>query len=213
MALDVTRLVGAVRRELSSCEKDGAPGRVLVATRSYPTSMEDLWDALTDPERLKRWFLPVSGDLRLGGSYQFEGNAGGEITECDPPQRLELTWGMGDQVSWMTVTLADDPAGGTSLRLEHVAHVDDEFWDQYGAGATGVGWDQALLGLDQHFAAEPSVVPEIAEAWVVSDEGRSFVSQSSDAWCEVSIGAGTEPAAARAAADRTTAFYTGEPVD
>ena len=44
-----------------------------------------MWDACTDPERIGRWFLPVSGDLRLGGRYQLEGNAGGEILRCEPP--------------------------------------------------------------------------------------------------------------------------------
>lgn len=41
-----------------------------------------MWDACTDPERIPRWFLPISGDLRLNGRYQLEGNAGGAITEA-----------------------------------------------------------------------------------------------------------------------------------
>ena len=40
-------------------------------------AFEDVWAAFASPDRLGRWFLPVSGDFRLGGSYQFEGNAGG----------------------------------------------------------------------------------------------------------------------------------------
>lgn len=47
-------------------------------------------------------------------------------------------------------------------------------------------------------------------AWLASDEGRDFVRTSSDAWREVSITTGTDPAQARAAAERTRAFYTGE---
>ena len=47
-----------------------------------------LWDACTNAERIPRWFLPVSGDLRLGGRYQLEGNAGGTIERCDPPRSL-----------------------------------------------------------------------------------------------------------------------------
>ena len=31
---------------------------------------------------------------------------------------------------------------------------------------------------------------------------------SSERWCEASVAAGNDPAAAQAAADRTTAFYT-----
>lgn len=211
MAINVPRLIGAVTREISTREKDGAPARVLVATRKYDTSVADLWDALTNPERIPRWFLPISGDLRLGGRYQLEGNANGEILQCDPPHRLGLTWGMHGQVSWVNVQLSSHLAGGTLLRLEHIAHVPDDMWDQFGPGAVGVGWDQALFGLDQHFSTGVAVSPKEAVAWLSSTEGRSFVRHSSGAWCTASVAAGTEPAAARAGAERTTAFYTGDP--
>ena len=86
MTMDIERLVGAVSRELTTREHEGRPARVLVASRLYDTTIEDLWDALTTAERLQRWFSPISGDLRLGGRYQLEGNAGGEITACEPPR-------------------------------------------------------------------------------------------------------------------------------
>jgi uncharacterized protein YndB with AHSA1/START domain len=209
VTIDVIDFARAVGREISSREKDGAVARVLVATRVYETAAEDLWDALTNPERIPRWFLPISGDLRLGGNYQLEGNAGGEILQCDPPRQLGLTWGMQGQVSWVTVSLSEDPDGGTLLRLEHTAHVPDEMWAQYGPGAVGVGWDSALLGLDRHVTTGADR-PEDVVAWLTSDEGRSFVGASSDAWCAASIAAGTAPDEARAAAARTTAAYTGE---
>ena len=207
MAIDVTRQIGAEVRDLSTRD-DGA--RVIVASRSYTTSVEDLWDALTNPERIPRWFAPVSGDLRLGGKYQIEGNAGGEVVECDPPRRFGLTWEMQGNVSWVNVQLSDSADGGTLLRLEHIAHVPEDFWNQFGPGAVGVGWDQALFGLDQHFSTGAIVRPEDAMAWIASQEGRSFVRQSSDAWCAASIAAGTEPSAARDAAERTRQFYTGD---
>jgi hypothetical protein len=50
-------------------------------------------------------------------------------------------------------------------------------------------------------------------AWLGSENGREFVRRSSDDWCRASIDAGTNSAAARAAAARTTAAYTGVPVD
>src|SRR2546427_1558764 len=181
MTIHVLRLIGAVTRGISSREKDGRPARVLVATRTYDTSVEDLWDALTNPERIPRWFLPISGDLQLGGRYQLEGNANGEILQCEPPHHLGLTWGMHGQVSWVNVHLSEDPAGGTHLRLEHIAHVPDDLWDQFGPGAVGVGWDQALFGLDQHLSTGATVSAKEAVAWLSSDEGRSFVRHSSEA--------------------------------
>ena len=61
-----------------------------------PAPIEDVWDACTTAERIGRWLMPVSGDLRrLGGKYQLEGNAGGEIVSCEPPRLLRVTWALG----------------------------------------------------------------------------------------------------------------------
>ena len=210
MKIDIAAAIGAVTREVTSREREGRTARVVVATRTYDTTIDDLWDALTNAERIPRWFLPVSGDLRLGGRYQLQGNAGGEITRCEPPRHLALTWGMGGDVSWVTVTLAEDPKDGTRLELEHVAHVSDERWDQFGPGAVGVGWDGALMGLGRHLETGAANDPQAAMAWMGSPEGKDFMRRSSDSWCRASIAAGTDAAAAKAAAARTTAFYTGE---
>src|SRR5690606_21550027 len=127
-----------------------------------PTTVDDLWDACTNPERLPRWFLPVTGDLQVGGRYQLEGQAGGTIERCDPPRSFAATWEFGGEVSWIEVTLA--AAGdGTRFTLEHVAHVDDERWLEYGPGAVGVGWDLALHGLAQHVATGEAVDPAAAQ--------------------------------------------------
>ncbi|MER5177460.1 hypothetical protein ABT009_03625 [Streptomyces sp. NPDC002896] len=53
--------------------------RTVLVRRTYDAAIEDAWDACTDPRRISRWFLPVSGDLRLGGHYRPEGNASGGI--------------------------------------------------------------------------------------------------------------------------------------
>ena len=210
MKIDIAATLGAVTREIASREHEGRPARVLVAARTYDTGIDDLWDALTNAERLPRWFLPISGDLRLGGRYQLQGNAGGEIRTCEPPRHLAVTWEYGGQASWVTVRLVEEAAGRTRLELEHVAHVDDKFWDQYGPGAVGVGWDLAIMGLGQHLETGAALDREAAMAWPTSPEGRGFVRGSSEGWCRASIAAGTDAAAAQAAAARTTAFYTGE---
>ncbi len=207
MNIDVARLIGAVSRVLETREHNGKPARALVASRIYDTTLDDLWDALTNIERLPRWFLPVTGDLRLGGRYQLEGNASGEITRCEPPRYLSVTWEIGGDVSWVNVAL-EEAAGGALLRLEHLAHVPEDFWSKYGPGATGVGWEQALFGLDLHLA-KSGVEPKEAETWLTTDAGKSFIRQSSDAWGQASIAAGTDTVAARKAAKRTTEFYGG----
>ena len=84
MNLDVECNLGAVERSVSVLHRDGKPARAVTLSRSYETTIEDLWDAVTNGERIPRWFLPISGDLELGGRYQLEGNAGGVITACEP---------------------------------------------------------------------------------------------------------------------------------
>jgi uncharacterized protein YndB with AHSA1/START domain len=214
--IDIERIFGAVQREVSAREREGRTARVANVSRIFDTHVEDLWDALTNHERIPRWFLPVSGDLRLGGRYQLEGNAGGTITACEPPRHLAATWEYGDEVSWITVTLTATDDGRAHLALEHVAYVDDDRWQQFGPGAVGVGWDLALMGLDLHLASGTAVDPEAVAAWTVGDAGRQFVTYCSEDWGRASIASGTPKDEALAAAAATTAFYTGaadEPMD
>lgn len=209
--IDISHHLGAIVRKVSRRDHQGRPARVVVATRSYDTGVEDLWDALTSAERIPRWFMPVSGDLRLGGRYQLEGNAGGEIQTCEPPGRLGVTWEFGGQVSWVTVTLEAEAEDRSRLTLEHVAHVPDEFWDQYGPGAVGVGWDLSLLGLALHLAIGGPVDRREVEAWTTSEEAKRFMRASSEAWGEAVVRDGADPDWARGAVARTSGFYTGDP--
>jgi uncharacterized protein YndB with AHSA1/START domain len=209
--IDVTETISAVRREVGGRVLAAGEARVVTISRSYPTDLPDLWDACTDPERIPRWFLPVSGELKEGGSYQLEGNAGGTITRCEPPHGFDATWEMGGDVSWIELRLADEGAGRTLFRLDHIAHVDDERWAQFGPGAVGVGWESGLIGLCLHLTTGRAVDPAAFFEWSASEEGRRFLTASSEGWYSASVASGTDPADARAAADRTTAFYTGAP--
>jgi uncharacterized protein YndB with AHSA1/START domain len=208
--IDVLRYIGAVSREIETRDHQGRAARVLVANCAYDATFDDVWDAITNPERIPRWFLPISGDLRLGGRYQLHGNAGGEIIACDPPRTLDLTWEFGGQVSWVNVRLTELSDGGTRLRLEHIAHVPEDFWNQYGPGAVGVGWELAMLGLSRHLETGAAADAKEAAVWPTTEQGKDFVSRSSDEWRRASVAAGTPAAAAREAASRTTAFYTGQ---
>jgi uncharacterized protein YndB with AHSA1/START domain len=211
MDYDVARHVGAVAREVRVCERDGRPARAVLAGRRFDTGIEDAWDALTSAERIPRWLLPVSGDLRLGGRYQLEGNASGTIMECEPPRRLVVSWEYGGGTSWVTVILDEAADGSTRLTLEHVALIDPQFegfWAQFGPGAVGVGWDLMLLGLASHLEDGRGKPPEGDLAWLASENGKAYVGASSEAWRAAAIAFGTDPAAAKGAADRTTQAYT-----
>lgn len=209
---DAVATAGLVTREVRSGSRHGTPTRIAVARRTYPTDQADLWDALTNGERLPRWFLPVSGDLRVGGRYQSEGNAGGVIERCDEPTSFAVTWEMGPMVSWLEVTLS--PAGdGTTLELVHESPVDPEFAAQFGPGAVGVGWDLALIGLGIHVDSGEPVDPELATALATTPVGVEFVRLAASDWADAAIADGDEPGPAKEAAERTVAFYTTVPED
>jgi hypothetical protein len=112
-------------------------------------------------------------------------------------------------VSWIEVRLEPEGDDRTRFTLEHVAHIDDERALQYGPGAVGVGWDLALAGLGLHLATGAANDPAESAAWMASPEGVEFITRSSRGWADASIAAGTDATEARAAEERTTAFYTG----
>jgi uncharacterized protein YndB with AHSA1/START domain len=205
--------LGLTDRTVSIVDLDGRPARCVQVSRSYPTDVTDLWDALTNPDRIPRWFLPIKGDLRHGGQYQLEGNAGGTVELCEPPRRFRVTWVMGEGApTRLTVTLTDEPGSdATRLQLEHVGHVPDEFWAQFGPGATGVGWDLTLHGLGLHLSSGATTDPQQFATWTVCAEGTEFIQRSSEAWKEAAIASGAPAEEAAASAARTFAFYTGRP--
>ncbi|HEY7488522.1 MAG TPA: SRPBCC family protein [Streptosporangiaceae bacterium] len=207
--IDVTAQINAVRRRVGSRVLEAGEARTVTISQTYAATIDDVWDACTNLERIPRWFLPVTGDLRLGGRYQLEGNAGGTIERCDPPKGFFATWEYGGQVSWIELRLTPEDDDHTRFELEHIAFV-DEHWDQFGPGAVGIGWDLGIIGLASYLSAGQSLVdPAEGEAWAASEEGKQFITLSSEAWCEADIAAGADEARARAAAERTTAAYTG----
>ena len=166
------------------------------------------------PERIGRWFLPLSGDFRVGGRYQLEGNAGGEILACDQPNGFKVSWVYGEvtspaDVREVEVRLTAVDAATTRLVLEHVAIVPEDRWAEYGPGAVGVGWDGAVLGLSLYLrGGAPSSDPI---GWQVSDEGRAFSTRSSERWGEANEAAGADREAAARSVANTTQFYAPDP--
>jgi uncharacterized protein YndB with AHSA1/START domain len=57
------------------------------------TDIDDVWSALTEPERLARWYGEIGGELRVGGAFRARLHASGwegtgRVEECEPPRRL-----------------------------------------------------------------------------------------------------------------------------
>jgi uncharacterized protein YndB with AHSA1/START domain len=86
------------RRGVVTTEDDGR--QRLELRRSWPDPIEDVWAALTEPDRLARWIGVYEGERRAGGTGTFrmtqeDGEAAGQpttIVECDPPRRLVIEW-------------------------------------------------------------------------------------------------------------------------
>ena len=208
--IDVNHQVSAVRRTVGSRVLEASEARVVTISQSYPTDAADLWDACTNIERIPRWFLPISGDLKLGGQYRLEGNASGTILTCDPPRAFSATWEYGGAVSWIEVHITGEGPDEARLELEHIAHVDDDTWRQFGPGAVGIGWDLGLVGLAIHVTTGESLDPTFGQQWATTDDGRRFMALSSEAWFDANVAGGADPEEARASADRCAAAYLAE---
>lgn len=216
--MDVQQQIDAVDRVLREGEHGGEPAHVQTIAQEYPSPIDDAWSAVTTADRIERWFLPVSGDLELGGRYQLEGNAGGEVLECAAPAdgaaSYRVTWEYGGGVTWLTVRLTSVDAQRTRVELEHVARTADVpagMWETFGPGATGVGWDGGMLGLALHLGGlEGSLTPAEVEAWATTDEGRAFYRAAADGWRDAHVAAGASEDDAARAADATFGFYTGQ---
>jgi uncharacterized protein YndB with AHSA1/START domain len=182
-------LFGISRRVAVEPSDTGLQLRV-VSRISSATSAAELWRSVTDPDRLRRWFLPVTGELRVGGAFQAVGNAAGTILRCDPAESpespdaawlLRLTWG--DESSVVEVTLVPDAAGQTSLELAH-SYPLSLAGNGTGAFYVGPGWDFALNALRAFHADTPLIGLGTAQEQV-------FNRQSLLAWALVVEASGT----------------------
>ena len=130
---------------------------VLVQTREFRAPIEDVWAAVTEPERLARWIGtwtgdPVAGSVDFRMLFEGEDHAGErmEIRVCEPPRRLHLTSHTGEEV-WqleLDLTHAD---GVTTLTFAQPGVTREQ------VGGVGPGWDYYLDRLvDAETGADPS---------------------------------------------------------
>ena len=85
-----------------------------------PTTREDAWEALTEPERLEEWFATdVELELREGGAAVFRWGDGdvrrAEVVTVEDEERLVLRF---DDEGLVDVRLADDEDGTRVLVRE-----------------------------------------------------------------------------------------------
>ena len=88
----MARSASGDHRILGSLRSADGEGVVRMEDR-FDTGIDNVWSAITDPNRLARWLGEVEGDLRLGGEFRarfyasgWEGT--GRVEACEPPHRL-----------------------------------------------------------------------------------------------------------------------------
>jgi Activator of Hsp90 ATPase homolog 1-like protein len=197
MINDIAKQIGAISREVSRQHTESGETVAVTLQRRYPADQADVWQAITDPVRVRRWFLPLTGDLREGGSFQLEGHAGGDIVTCEPPRHLMVTFG--GETSIVDVMLSGD-GQQTLLKLTHSVPIE---LAGSGAGAlyVGPGWDGALLGIALYLAGEVIDDPVAAAN---SPETQDFNLSSIKEWVATIEASGSADADAIAAAQQAS---------
>lgn len=180
--------INAAHREISDGPAGAGEGRSLVLRRNYDAPVDEVWNACTDPARIRRWLAPVTGDLRVGGSFEVADHTRGRVLHCERPRLLRASWEYGQgAVTEVALRLTEDPSGGTLLELRHTSPTDvaDELLrtrGPAGAVANGAGWDLSLLGLGQYLRGRDADAVRREDAPRI----REYALHSCRAWGAVS---------------------------
>lgn len=139
---------------------DAADNREAVATRVFEAPRELVFEAMTNPEHVQRWYGPRGTqltsceiDLRPGGRFRFvmggpeetEFAFSGEYLEVERPSRIVNTWTFEpypDSSALETATW-DEQDGRTTVRLSIRFQTPEDYAGWAGSGAFG-GWAETL---------------------------------------------------------------------
>jgi uncharacterized protein YndB with AHSA1/START domain len=140
-------------------------GHVVRIERTFPAPAEDVFDAWTSPEVMRRWFHPGSDwdtpraevDLREGGKVRVvmrrpdgtEAGAHGQYTLIDRPHRLVMTWTFDDDAAnEQLIELSfSETEGSTRVLMVNSGISTDERRD-----GQDRGWRACLDELERAFA-------------------------------------------------------------
>ena len=116
----------------------------------FKSSIEKLWSAISDSNKLAKWvadndFKPVVGhrfQFRHAPSEYWDGIVDGEVIVVDEPNRLSYTWSTGDEKHTVTLTLHDLGDGKVNLHLEQTG-----FSNVHGLEGARYGWSEWVVEL------------------------------------------------------------------
>lgn len=154
-------------RPRGTLRRTGGERGVIRMEDVYDTDIEDLWSAITDPERLARWLVEVEGDLRVGGEittrFTSSWTGAGRIEVCEAPRRLQVALDQGDDDE--TVVEAVLVAEGERTRLV----VEERGLSLIALAGHGAGWQAHLEDLVDHLAGREA--GDWHERWVALTPG------------------------------------------
>jgi uncharacterized protein YndB with AHSA1/START domain len=145
--------------ELGAITTDGT-GRTVRFERTLDYPADEVWSALTEPDRLEEWLTAATFEHREGGAVSFDfgegGVCGGRVLVFSPPTLLEYEWifpnGDRSVVRWQLGAV--DGRRATRLTLVHSLLTADM------APGYGAGWHAHLEQLAGHLAGDvPEWVP------------------------------------------------------
>jgi len=132
---------------------DQSPGYVLEIERTFDAPAQEVFDALTSEEVMRRWFhgdpdweTPTAEvDLRVGGRLRIvmrdpqageDYGASGEYTVVDPPRRIALTWNWDDHDSERQLIELEfsENAGAATVRMTSHGIATEERRDSHREG-------------------------------------------------------------------------------
>ncbi len=124
--------------------------------RSWPDGPDEIWEALTGPDRTPRWIGSYEGERAPGGRGTFtmthEAEPASEdvtIVECDPPRRLVLEWVQADAEGWRVELDLVVESGRTTLHFVQVFAAGTDVTD------FALGWHWYLDKLDAEAGGRP----------------------------------------------------------
>lgn len=92
--------------------------------RYLDVTRDEVWDAITDRNRLSRWAFRGTLEPRAGGSVHFDfgdqGEGRGTVIAWDEPSLLEYRWTEGEMTWHVRFALAPASDGGTTLTFDHL---------------------------------------------------------------------------------------------
>lgn len=115
--------------------------------RRFRAPASDVWDAITRPDRVARWFGTIQGPAptRPGDAFLVDIGQGtvrrAVLERCDRPERLALTWWSGDDDPGAVVFRLREDEGGTELTVTH------DRLRRHRLVGCGAGWEASLGSL------------------------------------------------------------------